>query len=164
MQKKIAYGGICTSLCVLLTLCSVYFPTGKAALLFVASFLIYVLCLRTDKRTALICYGASSILIFFITSSSSPLIAVSFVLCFGNYPILKCIVEGLKKSIAWMVKALLYSIYFFAVYFSVKSLFSVNIPYGVGVLYFIGMAMFLFYDVLLQHTGKYTLVRFFKSF
>lgn len=164
MQKKIAYGGLTTALCVIMIVGSAYLPTGKAALLFMASFAVYLLTLCTDKKTAGVCYAASSIVIFLITSFTNPLITVSFVLCFGNYPILKTLFEKCKLVLAIILKFLAYTVYFCAVYYSVTILFDVVIPYAVFVLYLGGVVAFAFYDFLLSYTGKYAKERFFKSF
>ncbi len=164
MQKKIAYGGMGTALCVLLILGSAYLPTGKAALLFMASFAVYLLTLCTDKKTALVCYGAASLLVFFITSFANPLITVSFVLCFGNYPVLKILLDSLRFIIATVIKIIVYTVYFFVVYFAVTMLFDVSVPYGLPLLYPVGALAFAFYDILLLHTGKYVVARFFKRF
>jgi hypothetical protein len=164
MQKKITYGGMTTALCVILIAASAYMPTGKAALLFIASFAVYILALRTDVKTSLISYVAASAVVFMLTSFANPLITVSFVLCFGNYPVLKKFLDSLKVSVSIIIKFIAYTLYFFAVYFAVTKAFDVVVPYGLIILYPAGVIAFAFYDFLLLNTGKYVMARFFKSF
>ena len=57
MHKKISYGGIAGAIGAVFLLLSAYVPSGKAALLFMASVVIYMLGIITDKKTAFICYG-----------------------------------------------------------------------------------------------------------
>ena len=164
MQKKIAYGGMTTALCVILIAASAYLPTGKAALLFMASFAVYILALCTDAKTSLISYVAASAVVFMLTSFANTMITVSFVLCFGNYPVLKKYLDSLKFTMSIIFKFIAYTAYFFAVYFAVPKVFDIVIPYGLIILYPAGVIAFAFYDFLLLNTGKYVMARFFKSF
>ena len=164
MQRKIAYGGMGAALCLLLLAGSVYLPTGKAALLFLSSLVIYMLTFLTDKKTALICYVAAAALSVVFTSLSSVLITLSFGVCFGNYPVLKCYIDTRKFVLSLIIKFAAYSVYFFAVYFSFVLLFEGTLPYVWWILYFAGVAVFAFYDILLAQTGRYVMARLLKRF
>jgi len=164
MHKKISYGGMATAICVVLLMLALYVPSGKAAALFLASVTSYVTAILTDKKTAFISYGATSTLLCLIAPNASPLILVSYVVCFGNYPILMLILSDKPFAVNVIIKLLLYGVYFAFVYFICKLLFSVVFPYNVWLLFAGGTFVFAFYDRLLFHTGRYILARFFKSF
>lgn len=155
MHKNISYGGLGCALCVLMLAMSTYLPTLKAATLFAASALSFVVCIVSGCKTALIMYAASSALAFFICQSASPAIVISYIICFGNYPIAKYFLERGKIFISYGAKALLYVIYFVVTY-SVFA-FVLNLPLGYSplILFVIGIFVFAFYDFLVGYFGRY---------
>lgn len=153
MQKKITYGGIGAALCVLVLVISAYLPTGRAASLFIASVLCYTMCYLSDCRTAVTMYVASTLLSFIFMPSSSTI--VSFAICFGNYPIIKSYIDTKPQKFCFVLKFVLYTIYFLAVYFVFKHILNITIPYVPFILYAFGVLVFYFYDWLLVSTGRY---------
>ena len=164
MHKKISYGGIVGAIGAVFLLLSAYVPSGKAALLFMASVVLYMLAIITDKKTAFICYGVTSIIAFFFAASASPVIVCGYIICFGNYPVLRLLLDEKNRILSLGLKAFLYLVYFLGVYFACKTLAGVSIPYGLWLLLPLGAPVFVFYDQLLPKTAIYLTDKIFKSF
>ena len=116
MQKKITYGGLGCALCILMLIGASYLPTLKAAFLFVASVIPYVIYHILDVKMAFAMYGATSVLAFFICQSGSPAVVAAFIICFGNYPIIKAIADKKTPVFKYILKAIFYVIYFVIIY------------------------------------------------
>lgn len=157
MHKKVSYGGLGCALAVLFIAMSAYLPTLKAATLFVASLITYVVVWFTNKKTGIIMYGATSILALLICQSASPVIVLAYVICFGNYPVVKRILEKYPTKLAYVLKALSYAVYFCAAYFVFTAFLRIVIPFSPYFLALGGLAVFLVYDFLLEYAGMYFL-------
>lgn len=155
MHKKISYGGIGTAICIILIYLAVYLPTGKAALVFVSSLLVYIMCYEIDKKTAFTMYLASSVLAFLLLLGASPVIVSSYIICFGNYPLLKTFFDTKRPCLQVLYKFIMYTLYFISVYAASKLAFNLTLPYALPLLYIGGIAVFGFYDWLLSQTGRY---------
>lgn len=164
MNKNIAYGGMGTSLAVLMLALSAYLPTGKAATLFLASLTLYVISLYTNVKTAIIVYVASSVLSVLIAPGGIGGNIISFIICFGNYPVIKTTLDKLKLPISILFKFILYTVYYAVVYLVFTFVFNISIPYAVWMLYLGGIFVFAFYDYLLHSTGLYVMNILFKRF
>lgn len=157
MQKKIAYGGVASALCIILLAMSSYLPTLKAATLFAASVIPYAVCKFLSVKTAFLMYGATAILAFIICQSGSPEVAFSFGICFGNYPVFAAILERKSLSFSFISKILLYTIYFIAVYLVFTKLLLISLPWSPLILFALGIIVFAVYDYLIKRTGNYLL-------
>lgn len=162
MHKKIAYGGMATALAVIMLLLSMYFPTGKAASLFAASALVYGFRLICGVKASLAMYIASAILGFLLSSGASPTIAASFIICFGNYPVLRYFTENKPIAFVIIMRAVLYSVYFALVLVVFKYFIPVVFPLSPVLLYIAGAVLFAAYDVLLKYTGEYIAGLFYR--
>ena len=130
MHKKVSYGGLGCALAVLFIAMSAYLPTLKAATLFVASLITHIVVYFANKKTGVVMYGATSILGFLICQSASPVIVFAYIICFGNYPVIKNILDSLPVKLKYLLKTLVYVLYFGAVYFAIikpKSAFDRNL-------------------------------------
>lgn len=155
MHKKISYGGIATALCIITMCLAVYLPTGKAALVFVSSLLIYIMCYELSRKAALTVYFAASVLSFLFLFGASPFIVSAYIICFGNYPVLKTFFDTKRLPAQIFCKLLAYTLYFVCVYSVMKYLINLTLPYAFLLLYLGGIAVFGFYDYLLYQTGRY---------
>ena len=164
MHKKVSYGGVGTALGIVLILIMSYVPSGRAALLFAASAIIYLMGKITDKRTSLLAYVATSLVAFLIVPSASPVLLWSYIICFGNFPIIRQILENKNKLIGIICKFILYILYFAGVYFTCTLIANVDFGYGIWLLFALGVPVFFFYDWLLFKTGSYAFQKVFKSF
>ncbi len=159
MQKKVSYGGLGCALCVLLITMSAYLPTLKAATLFAASIIPYVVCCLSSVKIALAMYGATSILAFLICQAGSPAIVAAFIICFGNYPIIRYILGKRGRTFRNTAKLVLYALYALAVYFVFTKVLLIPIIYSPIILFILGAAVFYFYDFLLVQTARQVLSR-----
>lgn len=162
MHKKIAYGGMTTALAVLMLVLSAYLPTAKAATLFLASALVYGYRLTVGVKASALVYGASAILGFLICFGASPFISISYVICFGNYPVLRKFTENRPVFAKVILRGILYSLYFGAVLNVSKYFIPDALMFSPLVLYIIGAVLFAAYDVLLFHTGGQMLRLFYQ--
>lgn len=162
MHKKIAYGGISTALAVIMLVFSTYLPTAKAATLFAASALVYGFRLICGVRASFAMYAASAILGFLLSSGASPAIAAAFIICFGNYPVLRCLTENRPLSVMIILRAVLYTVYFALAFWVFKYLIPVEFPFSPVILYGAGAVLFAMYDVLLKYTGDYIVQLFYR--
>ncbi len=155
MQKNVSYGGLGCALGVIFLAMSAYLPTMKAATLFLASALVYVILFKIGFKWTFVMYAATSILAFFVCQSGSPAIVASYIICFGNYPVIKAYLDRRSRIVNYAAKLILYTLYFFAVYYVFVKVLSLPIVYSVAALYGLGMVVFYFYDYLLLSTGRY---------
>lgn len=102
VSKKIAFGGICTGLIVILLYIASIIPTGKLTVYALSSLPIAFTVVGFGVPVAVIVYAASGILSIFI--SGNIYATVPFVLFFGHYPILKHYIE---KNRGMLVEILL---------------------------------------------------------
>lgn len=162
MQKKIAYGGMATALSVIMLVFSAYFPSGKAAALFLSSAIVYAFRIVMGSKAALAVYIASAILGFLLSFGASPVIAVSFAICFGSYPVLRYFTENKPIAFVIALRALLYIIYFAIVITVFKYLIPVAFPLSEALMFALGAVLFVGYDVLLKYTGEYIVQLFYR--
>jgi len=144
-----------TALAVILLAFSVYIPTAKAATLFAASALVYAYRRLCGVKAAFAMYAATAVLAFLLTAGAFSLITASFIICFGNYPVIRYFTENKNILLMIIIKAVLYSIYFALVYSAVKYFMPASLPFSAVLLYLAGIGAFVAYDVLLKYTGIY---------
>ncbi|MBQ8967728.1 MAG: hypothetical protein IJ063_14390 [Ruminococcus sp.] len=100
---RVALGGICAAVCLLLMFCSSFFPGLSYAIPVFAGVLMVVMIVETDSRWALATYCAVSLLCIFITPNFEA--SLLFILFMGYYPILQFRLSKSKnKPLVWGVK------------------------------------------------------------
>ena len=131
---KVALGGMIMALCVLCMTATNLFPIASFALPAIAGCLIIPINLELGKKWALCVYLGTALLSIFISSDHTAII--SFIVLFGHYPILKGIIERIRKPIIeWVLKMLLF-----------------NIAVGIGVLLTL---LFFGMDILIAEYGEF---------
>lgn len=106
---KVALGGMIMALCVLCMTATNLFPIASFALPAIAGTLIIPVNLELGKKWALCVYLGTALLSIFISSDHTAI--VSFVVLFGYYPILKGVIEQIRKPlIEWVLKVLLFNV------------------------------------------------------
>lgn len=105
---KVALGGMIMALCVLCMTATNLFPIASFALPAIAGVLIIPVNLELGKKWALCVYLGTALLSIFISSDHTAII--SFIVLFGYYPILKGVIERIRKPlIEWVLKMLLFN-------------------------------------------------------
>lgn len=103
---KVSLGGMIMALSTLCMTATNLFPAASFALPAIAGFLIIPVNLELGKKWAFSVYVGVSLLSIFISSDHTAII--SFVAFFGYYPIVKGIIEKLRRSVLeWIIKILL---------------------------------------------------------
>ena len=157
MHKNIAYGGVFAALSVLLITLAAYLPSAKAALLFAASLTVFVLAGLSGVKTAAVMYAAVSVLGFLTARGTSPVVIITYTVCFGSYPLFKKLLSRQSMIFSIIIKVLLYTLYFAVLFVILKFFVSVDFKYSTVLLFAAGAPVFAFYDVLLDRTGEYAL-------
>lgn len=144
---KVAGGGVCAALCMVLLFASSFIP-AKIALLFAASLVMGICILRYKLAVALITYISVSLLGFFIIPNK--LVAFGFVALFGIYPILKLYIEKLQNIVLeYVLKFLVWNIQLVVLYI-ILAAFEMNAIFDVSYfwLWLAGIVLLLVYDLL----------------
>ena len=99
----LAFSGIIAALSVLLMLTTGLIPSATLALPALSGMLLIAVVIESGKRWAWITYGAVALISLLLTPD--PAAAWVFLLFFGYYPILKSLIEGLRKPLLeWALK------------------------------------------------------------
>lgn len=105
--KKITFCAIMAALAAVMMLGS-YFMYLTYAIPAIAGLCIMVIVVEFDCKWALLTYITSSFLTFLFAEFESKVMFIAF---FGFYPIVKCLVEKIKKpTIEWIIKYLIFNI------------------------------------------------------
>ena len=106
--KKVAFGGICTALAVVILLFSTVLPTMEYSIPAIAGLMLVPLVAEFGIRYALLGWGAASILGLLLVPNREA--AVLFVCFFGIYPILKAKLETQHNPVLeWIGKFLIFN-------------------------------------------------------
>ncbi len=102
---KVALCAVISAISVVLMLITGIFPFASYALPAMAGALLAVVVIEAGMKWAILSYIAVAILAFFITPDTTAKSA--YILLFGYYPILKCVIEKVKfKWIKWLLKVI----------------------------------------------------------
>lgn len=102
---KLSLCAVIVALSVVLLLITGVFPFASYALPALAGALLAVIVIEAGMKWAVLGYIAVSIVTFFITPDITAKSA--YILLFGYYPVLKCVIEKVKiKSARWALKVI----------------------------------------------------------
>lgn len=120
---KVALGGICAAVCLLMMFCSGFLPMLSYAIPAFSGFLMVVMVVETDGKWAFATYAAVSLLCIFITPNYEA--TLLFILFMGYFPILKFYVDRkLKKFSAWLIKFGVFNCAIILYYFAFQYIFT----------------------------------------
>ena len=142
----VAYGGILTALAVLFMYISSLIPAGKLALVFLASAVIGAGVNISGIKLGAAVYAASAVLSFFIVSEKN--YAVLYVAVAGNYPLVKPLLERIRRiSLRVAVKLIVFNLYMLLCAFIGVKLLSLSLDaYPFGILWLVMLMAFFVYD------------------
>jgi len=162
-SNNIAKGGIFTALSLILLYLSSIFPTNKLFILGIASCIIPLSIMLTGVKNTLVVYAAVSILSLFLIPSK--LIAISYILIFGSYGIVKYFIEKLRSMTLEIILKLLYFNISFAIIVFIYELVIVKIPnINIYLLIFVLQFAFIIYDYALTAFIAYAYKNLLKKF
>lgn len=153
--KKITLSAIMAALAVVIMLIS-YFPYLTYAVPAVAGLCVMVIVIEINRKWALLSYFAAAFLTFLLAEFESMIMFVCF---FGFYPILKSIIEKLRKPvIEWVLKLFVFNTVVVSVYFAFSHLISFAdmgafADYAEIILLVLGNIVFVFYDVAVSRVS-----------
>ncbi len=145
--SRLAGGGVSAALCIIMLLGASFVPNLKFAFLFASSIVVGICILKYKLAASLICYIASAALALFILPNK--FIALTFLVLFGNYPIVKLYIERANNIVAeYFLKLVAANIYLFLMYIVLKALGEqAFFDFSMYILYFAGLVLLLFYDL-----------------
>ena len=161
MQKKamkktklIALSGIIAAASVVVMLVA-YFPSLTYAMPAISGCLLVFLVFEAGKKHAFLVYLVVAALSFFICEKEA---ALSYILFFGYYPILKAILEGIpSRVLEWIAKFSIFNIAFAGVFWLGTTVFGLDTSemgafgkYTIAVFFVSANIMFLAYDICLS--------------
>ncbi len=154
---KVALGGICSAVCLLMMFCSGFLPMLDYTIPTFAGFLMVVMIVEADKRWAIATYAAVSLLCIFITPNYEA--SLLFILFMGYYPILKFDLDRKKNKL--LIRAVKFIIYNIAIviYYNLFKHLLTNVDmleglemfgkYAIAVLWALAQVCFILYDYAL---------------
>ena len=146
-SKNGTYGAISVALGILILLLSLVFPTNTLAILGVASLIIPFLILKTDYKTAIFAYIATSIISFFFIPTNYSILYVIF---FGNYSIIKALIEKIQKIVTEFIIKIIYFNFVLTMGYTLFMLLSLlNVKYIIPIFILTNIA-FIIYDIALS--------------
>ncbi len=102
---KISLCAVISAVSVVLMLLTGLFPFASYALPALAGALLAVIVIEAGMKWAILSYIAVAVLAFFITPDTTA--KAAYILLFGYYPILKCVIEKVKlKPVRWVLKVI----------------------------------------------------------
>jgi hypothetical protein len=158
-SAKTALSGIIISLSVFIMFLTRLVPTLTYAMPAIAGFLMVVLVIETDLKTALVAYAAASLLILIVTPDTESYLM--YVFFFGYYCILKAKLERIRKR--WLeivIKILVFNIAVAAAYSVFALLLGIDKlmesfgdfgRYSLLVFLLIGNIIFIIYDFAISN-------------
>lgn len=161
-SKQIAESGILIALTIVVLYAASILPVSKLAVLTIASCFIPIAIIRTSLKNTLIIYTASSILSLFLIPIN---IALSYILFFGIYGIIKYYIEKARNlPFELILKLISFNLLLCAIYFAARSIIVFPSSLPIWVIILGAQAAFLLYDYALSLIINYFYDRFHKKF
>ena len=129
-----------------------YFPYLTYAIPAIAGMFIMVVVIEIDCKWAFGSYLASAFLVFLFAETESKLMFIGLL---GYYPIIKALIERVKRPILeWLIKIVVFNLSLAVIYFALSALIGINGEdlgifgkYGVIILLILGNVAFVLYDI-----------------
>jgi len=161
--SKITLCGVFSALAVVFMLLG-YFPYFTYSAPAVAGLFIMIPLLEIDKKYAFLSYLSSSVIVFFTCETEAKML---FILFFGYYPILKAVIEKLRKQLLeWIIKIISFNTAVAVCYFALKLLTDIKVDdFGIlgkyGALIFLVLCNFAFvlYDIAISRVSNIYFVK-----
>ncbi len=155
--SKITLCGICVALSVVTMLLG-YFPYFTYAVPAIAGLFMMIPLIEINGKYAFLSYVAGCFIVFIV---AEPETKVLYIVLFGYYPILKAIIEKIKKPIAeWIVKILCFNASVVISYYVLKLLTNINVDdfgplgkYGAVIFIFLCNIAFILYDIAISRVS-----------
>lgn len=162
--KKITFCAIMSALAAVIMLVA-YFPYFTYAVPALAGLCVMVIVIELGCKWAFLCYLSSAFLAFLFAETESKLIFIAF---FGFYPIVKCLIEKLRKPVLeWVLKLLTFNACVVSLYYIFSSVLMLSFEdmgslaqYGAVILLALGNVVFVIYDFAISRLAGTYIARF----
>lgn len=154
---KVALGGICTAVCLMVMFCSSFLPMLDYTIPTFAGFMMVVMTVEVNSRWAVATYVAVSLLCIFVTPNYEA--SLLFILFMGYYPILKYNLDRSKnKVVSWIIKLAVFNVAVIIFFLAFQYIFTAGKmlegmemfgKYAVVVLWLVAEMAFFIYDYAL---------------
>ena len=137
-----------------------YFPYLTYAIPAMAGLFIMVAVIEVGNKWALFSYLSSAVLVMLVAEPEAKFMYVGFL---GYYPILKAIIEKIRKPITeWILKIVSFNIAVIIVYFIFSKMFTVSFDdfgalgkYGALITLAVGNIVFVVYDIAVARMAMF---------
>ena len=146
---KVAYPAILSALALILVYLGSIAPTGSWGIVAAAGLLPAAAVISVSLSAGFLCWAAAAVLAFLMAPDK--LCALLFGVLFGLYPMVKSLVERLrKKPLEYVLKLAFFNAAFTVVYLTMAAAVAASLPQALGssvwVLYAAANVVFLLYD------------------
>lgn len=160
--KKITLCAMISALSVVVMLTS-YFPYLTYAIPAIAGIFIMVPLIECGVPWAIFSYIASAAIVFFVGENEAKLLYILFL---GYYPILKSVIERIKKQfVEWILKLLCFNAATLLFYYVASALFSISFDdlgslgkYGAPIFLLLCNIVFVVYDIGISRVASYYMI------
>ncbi len=129
-----------------------YFPYLTYAIPAISGLMIMCVVIEINCKWAFLSYLSSAVLVFLVAEKESGLLYILFL---GYYPIIKALLERVRKpAIEWVIKLLIFNVAVLAIYLVFAGMFGISFEdfgtlgkYGMLILLGLGNAVFVLYDI-----------------
>lgn len=149
IQKKISLGGILAALIIISLMAAAWMPTNKLFFLALSSLFSSIMVTKVDLVNALLLYGATSILAFFVIPSKA--IFAAYILFFGIYGVIKFLCERIGFfAIRWIAKFAFFNISLGIAYLMADLIFTgeLSMKLPTALLWALLQVIFVIYDIV----------------
>ncbi len=148
----VAFCGIITALSTVLMMCTGLLPVATYALPALAGVLMILVVVELGRQWAFPVFAATSLLSVFLAADKEAVLL--FIVFFGYYPILKSLLEQLRRKwLSWLLKFLVFNAAMIAGFFGAVYVLMIPIEeFTIGTVFIpwlllvLGNAVFLLYD------------------
>lgn len=156
-NSKITLSAMMAALATVFMLLS-YFPYLTYAIPAIAGLFIMVIVIEVNCKWAIGSYIASAVLVFLLSEAESKFMYIGFL---GYYPILKAVLERMRKPVAeWIVKILCFNAAVCVIYAAMSGVLGISIEdftvfgkNGVLILLVLGNIVFVLYDIAVSRVA-----------
>lgn len=145
---KVAYPAILGALSLVLVYLGSIAPSGNWGIVAVAGLLPAAVVISAGFKAGLLCWGGVSLLAFILIPGK--FCALMYAVLFGLYPIVKSLIERLRRRLPeYLLKLVFFNGAFTVLYLTMKAAVLESLPTAlstVWVLYLVGNVVFLVYD------------------
>ena len=140
-----------------------YFPYLTYAIPAIAGIFIMVPLIECGVSWAIFSYIASAAIVFFVGENEAKLLYILFL---GYYPILKSVIERIKKQVVeWILKLLCFDAAALLFYYVASALFSISFDdlgslgkYGAPIFLLLCNIVFVVYDIGISRVASYYMI------